>query len=191
MQATKESLRQQVSARLKLMTQGERAIASARARALLAGRVVWQQAASILFFAPLPDELDIWPLLPAALAAGKLVALPRFVAETDSYTACQIHDPDTDLRPGRFGIREPATRAASVELQRLDLILAPGVAFDLCGRRLGRGKGYYDRLLATLRGTTCGVAFDQQIVDEAPLEAHDIQMDYLLTPTRWVSNPRL
>jgi 5-formyltetrahydrofolate cyclo-ligase len=60
------------------------------------------------------------------------------------------------------------------------------VAFDLHGHRLGRGKGYYDALLRALSGTACGVAFDQQIVTEVPVAAHDVRMNCLLTPTRWV-----
>jgi 5-formyltetrahydrofolate cyclo-ligase len=54
------------------------------------------------------------------------------------------------------------------------------------GRRLGRGKGYYDRLLAAVRGAKCGVAFDQQVVSEIPVEPHDILMNFTLTPTRWL-----
>jgi 5-formyltetrahydrofolate cyclo-ligase len=64
--------------------------------------------------------------------------------------------------------------------------LVPGVAFDLHGRRLGRGKGFYDRLLADVRGKTCGVAFDEQIVREVPVEPHDSDVNCILTPTRWI-----
>ncbi|MEO7298989.1 MAG: 5-formyltetrahydrofolate cyclo-ligase, partial [Verrucomicrobiota bacterium] len=59
--------------------------------------------------------------------------------------------------------------------------------FDLTGRRLGRGKGFYDRLLAEIPGTKCGVCFDEQIVEEIPTESHDVRMDYVLTPTRWLA----
>ena len=72
---------------------------------------------------------------------------------------------------------------------RVELILVPGVAFDLQGSRLGRGNGYYDQLLAIVWGKRCGVAFDEQLVPEIPVEAHDARMDCLLTPTRWVELP--
>ena len=182
----KQALRNQVSARLKRMEPGERAAASARARALLAAQALWKTAQWVLFFAPLPEELDVWPLLIEALAAGKRVGLPRFVAEDGIYEACQIQDPRSDLRVGHFGVREPASRCAPLPSTRLDLILVTGVAFDLHGRRLGRGKGYYDQLLGELRGTTCGVAFDEQIVDEIPVAPHDVNLDCILTPTQWV-----
>ena len=182
----KRALRIQVSAGLKRMGPGERAAASARARALLAAQPLWKTAQWVLFFAPLPEELDVWPLLTEALAAGKKIGLPRFVAEDSTYEACQIQDPKSDLRVGHFGIREPASRCAPLPSTRLDLILVPGVALDLRGRRLGRGKGYYDQLLVELRGTTCGVAFDEQIVEEIPVAPHDVHLDCILTPTRWV-----
>ncbi|MBP9903534.1 MAG: 5-formyltetrahydrofolate cyclo-ligase, partial [Verrucomicrobia bacterium] len=71
-------------------------------------------------------------------------------------------------------------------LNRLDLVLVPGVAFDPRGGRLGRGQGYYDRLLAGVRGTKCGVAFDEQIVDAVPVGPLDIRLNCILTPTRWI-----
>ena len=72
-------------------------------------------------------------------------------------------------------------------MPRLDLILVPGVAFDPGGHRLGRGKGFYDRLLAGMRGTKCGVALEEQIVAAIPVEPLDVRMNFILTPTRVVN----
>jgi 5-formyltetrahydrofolate cyclo-ligase len=182
----KQALRDQVRAAVARMEPGERVTASAQARALLAAQPLWRTAQWVLFFAPLPEELDVWPLLTAALSTAKRVALPRFVAKTRTYEACQILDPRLDLQVGHFGIREPHSRCAPLASTRLDLILVPGVAFDLQGRRLGHGKGYYDQLLKGLGGTTCGVAFDQQIVGEVPVEPHDVRLNCILTPTHWL-----
>jgi 5-formyltetrahydrofolate cyclo-ligase len=66
------------------------------------------------------------------------------------------------------------------------LILVPGVAFDLRGGRLGRGRSYYDRLLTEIQGIKCGVAFDEQIVETVPAGSLDVRMDFVLTPTRCV-----
>ena len=82
--------------------------------------------------------------------------------------------------------REPNDRCALVPLNTLELVLVPGTAFDSRGHRLGRGKGFYDQLLSQVRGQTCGVAFDEQIVPEVPIEPHDVRLNYLLTPTRWM-----
>jgi len=182
----KQRLRYQMRAALRQIPAQQRATASAQARVLLKAQAQWRAAQSILFFAPLPEELDVWPLLAEALADGKRVALPRFAAAALNYEACQVLDPATDLEVGQFGIREPHAKCVRFSSDRLDLILVPGVAFDLQGGRLGRGKGYYDQLLGGLRGSMCGVAFDQQVVGEVPLAPHDICLDYILTPTRWV-----
>ena len=182
----KQALRDQVRAELDRMGPSDRVAASAQARAVLAAQAVWKTAREILFFAPLPEEVDIWPLLLEALSAGKRVALPRFVAETRTYEARLIRDATTDVKAGYFGIREPASHCAQVRSSRHDLILVPGVAFDLHGRRLGRGRGYYDKLLGLMPGTTCGVAFESQIVNDIPVEPHDVRLDFILTPQRWI-----
>jgi 5-formyltetrahydrofolate cyclo-ligase len=185
-QDLKSALRREARERLREMIADRRAAASAQARALLIAQARWQSAAAVLLYAPMSQEVDMWPLLEAGLAAGKTVALPRFEESTSTYVACRITDLKADVSPGCFGIREPNERCARNEINRLDLILVPGLAFDLQGHRLGKGRGFYDQLLVTLRGTTCGVAFDEQIVPEVPVEPHDIRLDYLLTPTRWV-----
>jgi 5-formyltetrahydrofolate cyclo-ligase len=182
----KQALRKQVRAELARMAPGDRVAASAQARALLAAQAVWKTAREILFFAPLPEEVDVWPLLIEALSAGKRVALPRFVAETRTYEARLIRDPTTDLKAGHFGIREPASHCAQIRSSHLDLILVPGVAFDLLGHRLGRGRGYYDQLLGLMPGTTCGVAFEKQIVNCVPVEPYDVRLNFILTPQRWI-----
>lgn len=107
--------------------------------------------------------------------------IPR--ATITSPAACKIRKPKSN---GQFGIREPKASCAEIPLERLGLILVPGVAFDLHGRRLGRGRGFYDRLLPEIRGVKCGVAFDEQMVDTVPAGRLDMRMDFVLTPTRCV-----
>ena len=148
--------------------------------------MVWKKAASVLLYAPLQDEINVLPLLATGLNAGKLMAFPRFQSDSASYIGCQIEHMG-QLTPGQFGILEPRGEAPPVSLKQLDLVLVPGLAFDSGGRRLGRGKGFYDRLLMAVRGAKCGVAFDQQVLGEIPVESHDILMNFIVTPTRWLS----
>jgi 5-formyltetrahydrofolate cyclo-ligase len=149
-------------------------------------QAVWNSARVILLLAPLREEIDVWPLLAETLSAGKKVALPRFDPGTNGYVACEIERLEDDLAPGKFGIREPRAHCPPISPSTVELALVPGVAFDLKGRRLGRGKGFYDRLLASVGGRKCGVAFDLQVVEEIPTEPHDVCLDYLLTPTQWL-----
>ena len=81
---------------------------------------------------------------------------------------------------GSFHIEEP-TGDDLIDPDKLELIVTPGVAFDSKGNRLGRGKGYYDRLPATTKATKIGVAYHFQIVDELPAEPHDVPMDIVIT----------
>jgi 5-formyltetrahydrofolate cyclo-ligase len=186
MRELKASLRSRIRENLNRLSPARRETYSLRARATLEQQTIWHRSQTILFFAPMPDELDIWPSLPAALNSGKRVFLPRFDSPTNSYAACEVKSPDTDIKIGQFGIREPSESCPQFPLNRLDFVLVPGVAFDLHGRRLGRGKGFYDHLLAAVRGKTCGVAFDEQIVTEIPVEPHDVLLNCILTPSRWI-----
>jgi 5-formyltetrahydrofolate cyclo-ligase len=183
---TKAALREQIRARVKAISPAQREAAAAQACSRLKMTTVWRAAKSVLLFAPLPDEPDLWPLLAEALAAGKIVVLPSFVPGTNSYTARRILDLSRDLVVGKFGIREGADACQEIAVNQLDLVLVPGVAFDTRGRRLGRGKGFYDRLLASVRGTKCGVAFDEQLVDAVPVGPLDIPLNCILTPSRWI-----
>ncbi len=190
--SSKAAMRDQISAVLAKMAESERASGSQQIRDRLEKHNIWREAKSVLFYAPFAAEPDVWQLLSDALAEGKMAFLPRFDSESGNYTACQVKDLAADIEIGKFGIREPRAGCARLSFNRLDLILVPGIAFDLDGYRLGRGKGYYDRLLGELQGEKCGVAFDQQIVDRVPVEPHDMRLSCIVTPTRWqsVTGPR-
>lgn len=183
--AAKAALRAEMRSVLKGISPLQRTQDSLRACALLAKQDVWRRAARVLGYAPRTDELDIAPLISAALAEGKMVALPRFDAETGTYQARQIDCAVSELPPGYSGIREPAAECPVVPLNQLDLVLVPGLAFSLGGCRLGRGRAFYDRILAGVRGTKCGLGFEEQIRHAIPVESHDVLVDCLVTPMRW------
>jgi len=181
----KTSLRQQIRARLRAMSPEQHRADSQRLGERLFTLPMWKQARIVLLFAPLRDEPDIGPVISAALKEGKEVLLPKLEPGGFSYHACPIKSVD-GLSPGKFGILEPPDTSTAMALNRLDLVLVPGVAFDPRGGRLGRGKGFYDRLLSAVNGTKCGVAFDEQIVDAVPVGPMDVRLNCILTPTRWI-----
>ena len=180
----KTDLRQKIRAALERISPAVRAVESIE----LCDRLEMQlhSAHTILFFAPLPDELDVWPLLEKFRAAGKICALPGFDSATQTYSARQVSNLATDIVVGEFGVREPASNCVEIPLEKFDLVLVPGVAFDLHGHRLGRGKGFYDRILSAASGVKCGVAYDFQLVAEIPTEPHDKPVDFMVTPSRCV-----
>jgi 5-formyltetrahydrofolate cyclo-ligase len=180
----KAELRQKTRARLEKISDAVRAVESIE----LCERLKTQMpsARTILFFAPLPDELDVWPALELSLALGVNCALPFFDAAKKTYGAKIIQTLATDIVTGKFGVREPAASCAEIPLDKFDLVLVPGMAFDLDGNRLGRGQGFYDRLLAETSGIKCGVGYDFQLLEKIPAEPHDAKVDFILMPARCV-----
>lgn len=183
---TKAVLRARLRTELKALAPGTRAAASADLCARLNASSAWQNARAVLLFFPVASEPDISPLLADALAHGKVLALPRFNGATNAYETVRVCDLARELVVGPFQVREPVAACPVVALNRLDLALVPGLGFDARGHRLGRGKGHYDRLLAGFTGMKIGVAFDFQIVADVPREPHDIALDAVVTPTRWI-----
>lgn len=178
--------------RRRLRELDQRASPSERARAseliskLFKAMSGWESCQSILFFAPQPTEPDIWRLIGHAVAAKKIVALPKFDPASNAYGAAEVRSLSNDLQKGAFDILEPKDSCDPIPLADIDMILAPGVGFDRSGRRLGRGKGFYDRILDQATGLIVGLAFDWQMTEEIPAEAHDIAMHRIATPSRWL-----
>jgi 5-formyltetrahydrofolate cyclo-ligase len=169
----KAELREQMREEAKRHSAEERAGASRQICERIRQHPLWRKAESVLLFVPTTHEPDI----SALMKEGKRVSLPAFNKKLGQYEARELKG---DLVLGRFGILEPHS-ACSLS-GALDLVLAPGVAFAVDGSRLGRGKGYYDRLLAELKAVKIGVCFDWQLVPDIPNDAHDVKMDHILTP---------
>ncbi|HMO63671.1 MAG TPA: 5-formyltetrahydrofolate cyclo-ligase [Verrucomicrobiota bacterium] len=180
--ADKAAWRARIHARLAGLGAEERRAASAAICAALVASPVWRTARAVGLYFALPDEPDLGPLIGEALRAGRLVAVPRWNAAAGAYGLARIQDMAADCGRGRFGILEPRPELPAVAVRRLDLVLVPGVAFDRCGRRLGRGGGFYDRLLAGHRGVRLGVCFAEQFVAELPALPHDVGMSFLAIP---------
>ncbi len=168
---SKVALRQVVRERISQLSVSQRSARSAQVVEWLRPRVA---AGTILAFMPLPDEVDIVPLLVGLAASGRLV-LPRVV--DGGIVLHRVANLDA-LRVGPMRLREPAPNAVEELPEDIDVALIPGLAFTRDGGRLGRGKGMYDRLLPRLRPEVprIGIAFAEQIVDELPLEPHDIRL---------------
>lgn len=115
-----------------------------------------------------------------------MVLLPRYSQRLGAYEMVPVPDGCADTQIGAYGIREPLPGmvAASREETCNESVvwLVPGLAFDKTGNRLGRGGGFYDRLLLGVRGIKIGVAYPWQLVDLLPTEPHDMPVDIVVTP---------
>jgi 5-formyltetrahydrofolate cyclo-ligase len=126
------------------------------------------------------EELDPAPLLTRLASKGARIVLPR--VESDGAMTFRDASKGT-LEKGPFGLTQPS---ASAEIVRPNLVLTPLLAFDARGRRLGYGKGHYDKAMSALRSTGrifyLGLAYAQQQVDAVPIDRHDILLDWVETP---------
>ncbi len=144
-------------------------------------------APAVALYASIQNEVMTDEIREDALRCGKSVFYPKLGAG-DSVEMVQIASAD-QLVPGHFGILEPAgDKIFSAERQEHLFVLVPGLAFDLKGNRLGRGRGWYDRLLKKLgkKATAAGLAFDFQIVDQVPREPWDEMVAYIFTEMRLI-----
>lgn len=140
---------------------------------------VYQSATTILAYFSFRNEVSLYPLIEDAWKKGKTVALPRM--EQDTLVPVRFTCP-SELEQGIFHTLEPNVDCERVDLQDIDLVLVPGVAFDKQGYRLGFGKGHYDRFFAHLPNVyKLGIAYREQIVDFIYPESHDISMNSLVS----------
>ncbi len=164
----------------------------ARLAEAIAGRIArlpsFAAAHTVLLTLAFKSEWDTLPLVHAALAAGKTVVLPRVDVGARMLGLHAIHDPAADIAPGYQGIPEPGLHCPTVAPGGVGWVLVPGVAFDPCGRRLGYGGGFYDRLLPLFAPATARVAgaFDVQIVPRVPAAPHDLAVHAIVTETRTI-----
>ena len=137
------------------------------------------QFSIILAYWPLPDEVDITPLIDRLVAQGHTILLPKVTGE--GTMELRRYTSRDDMAEGAFHIQEPVGEPFA-DFDQISVALVPGMAFDAAGHRLGRGKGYYDRFLAAHPGIhKIGVCFPFQRVAEVPSEEHDIMMDEVVS----------
>jgi len=181
----KSRLRREARIRVReiLRGEGERE----RAEAEIARRLVrlpeLAVARVVLLYAALPGEVPTDVVAAEIRRKGIGLVYPRCLPVGRTMTLHHVAS-DADLEPsGRYGIREPLEICPVVEVGDIDLALVPGLAWDRSGHRLGRGAGYYDRLLGSpeWRGFRCGLFFAAQEVDSIPADPWDAPLDAIVT----------
>ena len=162
-----------------------------------------------MIYFEMPREFPITPIIPSLLTSplrqivipwcdGEELSLFRLIsaAESEKYGKSISEIIAGRLSPGAFGIQEPREELRRVPSflirpEEIDFLILPGLAFDPQCRRLGRGKGFYDRFQTRLRPGVLrvGIAFDEQIVDSVPVQQHDLPLDAVITPSHSFLSP--
>ncbi len=160
--------------------------AERRQKSLSVCRELWrsdfvQKSQRILIYAARQDELDTRPLIRRLLRTPRAVYLPRI--EDGRIFLYRVTNLKKDLQLGPYGIHEPQrAKSRQGDIQDMDLAIVPGLGFTREGVRLGRGGGYFDRLLAKAGHVVkIGVGFREQILKKIPVRRHDVRMDFVVT----------
>lgn len=111
----------------------------------------------------------------------KKIVVPKISG--DEICLYELHEA-TQFEKGRFGIREPKVCLPKKEIEHIDLMIIPGIAFDLSGYRIGFGGGYFDKLLAKVHCNTIGLAYEFQIIDKVPTHSYDVPVSLIVTEKR-------
>ncbi len=171
---TKAELRKLVKTRIKNMTEEEKKKESEDVMMKLENTQQFKSAKTILLFHSLPDEVCTHELI-EKYASKKKILLPVIDGEK-----WHIREYKGDLKTGEYNIQEP-TGGNYYDYGSIDLVVVPGVCFDKDKGRVGRGKGYYDRILKEIKAFKIGICFDCQLLSKVPAEEWDVKMDQVMT----------
>lgn len=171
----KSDIRRKIKAMRQMLSEAERISAAEEVFNRLEQTAAFLMADKVLMYHSLPDELSTHAFL-KKWGSRKRFYLPR----VNGVNLDILPYDESRLELGSFHIEEP-TGNDTVDADEIELIVVPAVAYDRRGNRLGRGKGFYDRLLSSARATKIGVGYEFQLVDEIPAEPHDVPMDYVIT----------
>lgn len=174
----KEDIRRRVRASKSMLSDSERAQAADDVFAQLEELAAFMMSDHILMYHSLPDELSTRGFLDK-WHSRKHFYLPR----VNGVNLDILPYDRSSLRLGAFQIEEPQG-SETASMDDIELVVVPAMAYDRRGNRVGRGKGFYDRLLTGSRAITVGVAYDCQLVDEIDVEPFDRPVDIVITPSR-------
>jgi len=180
MKREKDGLRKQIKERLSRLSSEELKAKSAALEKRFLESPEFNSSQSLLVYISLPEEPETRGIVKKSLELKKKVYAPKL--DGDYICVCELHGLDK-LKPGHFGIYEPPGDA-KCDLREFDLVIVPGLAFDIHGNRLGRGGGFYDKLLSSLTGEFIAFAFDEQIVNRVPTLEHDVRVHKIFTDAR-------
>lgn len=142
----------------------------------------YKSAKTIFIYVSCNNETDTHKIIKKMLEDKKIVCVPKVLSLKEGMIAVKINNFD-DLKPGLYGILEPAEKQNKIDENNIDTVFLPGVAFDLNGGRIGYGGGFYDRFLGKSREDTVKIAlaYEFQIMSNVPMEDTDMRVDGIIT----------
>ena len=172
----KKETRRAVRERVKALSAEEKAQKSTMLALALVVHPAVRSAGVVALFSPLSDEPQVGEIIPV-IAGERSVVLPRVEGDVMRFYP---YSP-ASMGTGSYGIQEPLEGEA-VDPSSIDVMVVPGVAFTADGARLGRGKGYYDKYMSLpgFRARTLGVCYSQQLLEELPVDGHDVKIDEII-----------
>ena len=185
--AAKEQIRKEIANALNGFTEKQRAEKTRAIESKLFEFANFLEARIVLLYIEGENEVRTKSIIKRAYAFQKIVVLPAFDSGRFKVTTLKVDHPDKDLLPGPRGVAQPnPARCKPVPLQKIDIAIIPGVAFDEKGARIGSGHGYYDRFIPDLPATTrkVALAFEEQMIPLVPTESHDKHVDIIITDKR-------
>ena len=171
----KNDIRIRIRAHKNLLDDPEKRSAAKTVFSLLERTAAFMMSENILLYHSLPDELSTHSFIDK-WHEKKSFFLPRVNGvnlEILPYAKSRLH-------LGAFNIEEPDGNE-TYDMSAIDMVVVPAIAYDRHGNRVGRGKGYYDRLLQNTRAIKVGVAYGFQLIDEIDADPHDVAVDYVIT----------
>jgi len=178
----KVEIRQKMLEKLKNMDKEEKERRNARIREKLFSYDRFKKANVIMSYVSKSYEVDTWEIIKRSLEMGKKVAVPFILKEERLIFPALILDPG-ELTPGPFGVYQPPPdNLRQLNLNQIEIILVPGLAFDNQGNRLGHGQGYFDRFLKKIPCNihTVGLAYEFQVLNALPFSPEDIPVSTLI-----------
>ncbi len=179
---TKAEIRKLLRQRLAVITDEQRRQKSSVACSLLIHSGEFAAARVVMIYLSMPLEIDTAAIALRAWQEGKTIVVPKVSWDQRRMMPVEISSLHAGLTTTGNGIREPID-GKPIPVDLIDLVVVPGLGFTSDGHRIGRGMGFYDRFLSQgdFFGLSCGLAFEEQVLEEVPVLDHDVPLSMLVT----------
>lgn len=183
----KKKLRSLMLKKRGYLSEEENKQCSRKIRSTLINLDTFKNANVIMLYLSFKNEVDTYNIVKWCFEQGKRVIVPYCIKETSTIVPCEITNLDVDLVKGSYGILEPKVDCLKkVNIDDIDVVIVPGVVFDINCNRVGFGAGYYDRFLSKAKNPlqTIALSYDFQVVDKVPADEFDKPLDMIITEKR-------